>query len=430
MYASFFMLLSVAIFAVSCGKKITPTLSRSDALQTEFDPSFSEFGLAFRSFSEERLATRCIENREGHDHKIETDEHKIEQKGLETEWSITEIKSSSDLLNGLDLSMGAQLQATGVLSSFSGAAASSKVGFAKSIKLQKSSTYYLVKVRVIGQTTAIAQHNGLQIKSRYTRRQSETAEDHISRFLIDCGDMYLHSITEGGELFGIVELESETQQSMQKSEASLSLKGKLLAGGDASSANKISNIMDRAFQGQVSQIWVYQKGGRGENATPIDNLQSLKARASKFSLVVEENPVIINSTYRDYTELLRTGMGNIPTRQANNLIYQFNLNQSYLPRLANLYSQIAAISTELEATKEEAHSYSPKSANHWQVAMDLLEQQRSKLGIFMRSCYVDYGKCRLEILFEKDSELFIELPNYQFSPNKKKKNAFSKTLQL
>ena len=238
------------LLACSCAWSLWVVCSLNSALAgltTEFNDRFSELGLAMRSFQEEWLATRCVTNLPTKKQRTfsglnqeDLAEAFKEQKqagklllatqrnsfgnyektfnnpkkgysGYRVQYSLHQIENSNDLYSSMGLSIASRLKADGLFSGEGPVQGGAKIQFASSKIFKENSSYLLVKVKVQGPTIALSTEHGISLTPRVKQQPGETIGAFLTRFLSDCGDMYLHSYVLGGEFYGLIETTKTVQ---------------------------------------------------------------------------------------------------------------------------------------------------------------------------------------------------------------------------
>ena len=402
-------------------------------LTTEFNDRFSELGLAIRSFQEEWLASRCVTNlpqskKSGFSNLSQDDlaeafskepvgpllmqgtlpgEASINKKnnkddisnrqrgysGYRVQYSLHQIQNSDDLYSSMGLSVASRLKADGVFTGEGPVQGGAKIQFASGKVFNKNRSYMLVKVKVQGPTIALSTEHGISLAPNVRQQPGESVGEFLTRFLSDCGDMYLHSYVLGGEFYGLIETTKTIKGRRKKRSQEFAIDLSALAKGKGNASQQLEKTLVEKMVGEVKQIWMLQTGGNSADARPIQDLQELCARAVEFPVTVDRAPIPMEARYQDYTEILRTGLLDPYSPEANEVVIKFGTNQRMMKYLGQGMSRLTQYKRELGKAVDAdliEGSVDPKKIAE---AYAFHEYTEERMISFFRGCYLDYLKC-------------------------------------
>lgn len=170
---------------------------------------------------------------------------KEEVNGFQSSIEINQIENSSNLFKEMNLSSSASAKFA------VGAGASLKASFAFSREINSYSTFVLVKSVV---RTPVVVARDVSIKSAYDKYFGVAGG--ATKFREKCGDYYVSGYSAGGEFYGVIQIESNSNE--EKNNLETSLKGGYGSfSGEAELKSKISTVL----KNKNVNIRVYSGGG-------------------------------------------------------------------------------------------------------------------------------------------------------------------------
>lgn len=220
-----------------------------------------ELGWGWDSYREAPVPSLCIEF-------VEAVEY-----GQDIYVTADEVTNKHDLLERLDVSATASVQALG-------ASASAKVEFAQQVQLNSMFSSFVLEARVDNgvkfvspaPTTRRGRFETKQAQaSQYIRRAPfpqgsvrlteaarELADDDLEAFQFACGDSFVSAIYEGARLYAVITLEDTSRKEQQSWAASMAAGGWGVELGAGAKATEES-----AKQSKKMKVRIFQSGGSG-----------------------------------------------------------------------------------------------------------------------------------------------------------------------
>jgi hypothetical protein len=170
-------------------------------------------------------------------------------------------------------------------------AISGKASFSSSIKMNSYNVYILVEVKVKNQANTI---------SRISLHEDAVnlANSSNKRFRNICGTEFVVSITKGGQLFGVLEI--STNSKTQQQEIKASVKGNM---GAFSASADVNKSLKKIVKGKSVKVTLWSSGTRGQTPLPTD-VETMLNFASGFPKEAIQFPTSFLAITRPYSQVL------------------------------------------------------------------------------------------------------------------------------
>ena len=203
-----------------------------------------------------------------------------------TRYELMLVKNKESLMDKIVSSQSAQ----GSYSLFSG---SGKSKFVREIDWNQNSNYILVRaIRVSHQFTLAPRHTHLTPHAQNQLRDSRLG------FLESCGNSFISGVEMGGEIFGLIEIQSSTYAEKQQIENSLQAEGAFQVGG-ATGETQFSRALKKLSSRFRSKVNLHRIGGE-ETDIPT-SIPELLELSRKVEQQMDARPVAIHFTTRDFS---------------------------------------------------------------------------------------------------------------------------------
>lgn len=333
------------------------------------------------------------------------------------------------LKNNLSLSKQLKVSASASLTYAMTASGSAKATFMSSFKFNSYSVYVLVRVNVENQHTLLD-----LTKVKFNEEAIKTYTKNPQEFNKIYGSTFVYGIITGGDYYGILEIESKSEEEHREIKASLSGKATYgLFSGQASVSFEQS--LTKITSTYHMKAHVLRDGGQGglQNISPEQLIndalafpgQLLGGKGIPLSVLLlpyENLPhpgVIIEPCSREDSDCLNRLGENYEKlkKKQNDLIYALE-NKEYFPDIdeTTVTERIKSIQIEMKAIEENAAEYTrdPSKCNIPELKQELLDYvlpkqvQPSRLG---NKWYIELGGGYLGI-YERNGETNRNLPKF------------------
>jgi hypothetical protein len=220
------------------------------------------------------------------DECIEFDPRQVVTEEVRTStYHMIHIKNREELSDRIRTSGGAKAS----YGFFSGEA---KASFLKQIEWNSNSNYILV------QATRFTQRQyANQSRTRIKSAPLNLLRDQPLQFIQTCGDTFITSVELGGEIYGVIEIKSETFEEKQRISASLSASGNFF-GGSASAKGEYERNLRRLFDSYRAKVDFRHVGGiRVQTPQTPERLLELSVEIENIS---DPHPVVLSVNTREY----------------------------------------------------------------------------------------------------------------------------------
>ncbi len=255
-----------------------------------------------------------------------------------------------------------------------------KAQFIADTNLSETSVFLLATVQVRNPPKVLT-----NIRLKDSAR--ETLKANPARFRERCGDGYISSIVEGGDFFGLIEIQTSTLTEKYQLISSLNAK-QVLGMWSASGAFELA--VNSTVQNKRIRIRTLQNGGRGETANGCDTVQCLIDRAKQMPTYVAAHPVLLEAPVLSYRKL-ELPLDSMPPVDTQ--------NQEAVQR-----DLVAARLTardwrgRFQAALDKPEDYEPFDRVQVQDAINTLNENLNTLSLAASECFRDYTACRMPAL--------------------------------
>jgi hypothetical protein len=240
-----------------------------------------------------------------------------------TTYKLTQIKTKEELSDKISMSS----SASGSYGTFSGNAKSS---FVREIEWNYNSNYILVEA------SRITQRQIFNVDKAELKPESlNLLRDSKFKFLESCGSAFATSVDLGGEIFGLIEIKSDTYSEKQKIEMSLSASGSYTGGKASGSADYERTIRRLSSTYKVKIDYKHIGGAKVAVPQTVDAILDLSAKIETLS---DHHPVALAVHTRDYSTVgnyLLAGTDPEPVVRQNSIDWA----TEKLKQARNLYAQ-------------------------------------------------------------------------------------------
>lgn len=273
------------------------------------------------------------------------------KEGQDTYETITLIENSSDYFRELDVSVQAGMD----MGAYSGNATAK---YARQQKVTSSSTFLVLHLRVLGETTQLTTDElaELQLAAEVREVYDQDPEDFLERY----GDHFVSGFSTGGELVCTVEIITNSVSDKRTLGASLKAKGE----GFSGSAH-FKDVLETATHGRNVNLTVHKVGGHPLHQEEM-TAQEFLDMASAFPKEVAEQPRRLDAILTPYQEL--TSLNNVRTTRDR----------------AALVEKIQDLGVRYAQLNDTAHDLSYMRANPAQFLYPKLDL--AKVDAALKSC--------------------------------------------
>lgn len=176
--------------------------------------------------------------------------------------------------------------------------ASAKVNFMKEQKWNYNSVYLWIKTSRITNKIKIAKDNLL-----LTKNSRNLMQDSRFQFSEVCGDKIITEIEMGGELFGVLEVKTESFQEKQSLEIAVEGGGSF-SGGSVKGSSDYKRIIEKLKEKYRVNLSYMHIGGKTLEVPQTE--EALLKIASQIEELTDAHPVAVGSTTRDYSTISNT----------------------------------------------------------------------------------------------------------------------------
>lgn len=190
------------------------------------------------------------------------------------------VENTYDLASTLNVSNASAVKAA--VPNTPGASVSAKTKFAMgySYTLNRYSVYIVAKAEVRNETTQLS---NVRIKEDKKSILASPTPEAVDQYRLECGDSYMSGYTTGGEFFGVLEIQTETEE--QNADVKREIQASLAAEaiGEISTESSFSATLKKITKNKNVHIWTYQRGGQGaEQVGLVDTVDGMLARIKSF----------------------------------------------------------------------------------------------------------------------------------------------------
>jgi hypothetical protein len=303
------------------------------------------------------------------------------------------VESHRDLGNSMNVSQAAQVKAS-IPDTPATVSAKTKFMLGHSFTLNRYSVFLMAKVEVRNETTQL---KNARLKSERLAELANAASDRdaIDRFRLQCGDAYLASYTTGGEFFGVIEIETDSEEQKSELQSEIEANIGLPAAFDASVQSSFEAKLSRATRNRNVKIWTYQRGGSGaEQVGLVDTAEQMIQRVRAFPSFVTaasgSNAANHTATFKDYFTL------SAPlSAEYRDQLYNA---QDVMSELAGIQTQLIDRRGDIDYILAHANSFegvTPGRLQELRAIRDANDQLMRKIWRAARDCHRRFRDCRV-----------------------------------
>lgn len=298
------------------------------------------------------------------------------------------VSSKEELLDKITFSTSAK----GSYGMFS---AGAKTSFVKEIKWNHNSNYILVRAVRVTKKENISVDNILL--SKYARNQLLNSK---GQFLQSCGNSFAQTLNIGGEIYGLIEITSNSYSEKQSISMSLNASG-AYSGGSASGSAEYTRKIEQLSELYTAKVKIEHTGG--EQIKYKETVEGLLELSRRIEEISDSNPVVLTAETRDYSTLsnypIIVNDGELKIRQDN-----IDFAEGKLKTARNLSSQILYILQN----EKDFRRFDEKSLKN---KLAYLEEKILELKKFIVRSYNFLNESDVKTLI---LDLSVDLPKMKF----------------
>ncbi len=339
-------------------------------------------GVGYKDVLEDTAGV-CVKN----DGTIETD------NGQEVFYKMEMIENHQSLAKAFSLSSATQVKAV-VPDTPVQVSAKSKFAYGHTRSINSYSVTLLVSTKIKNETEHL---KGVEVIDSVKEKLAKDLENTdpnvaIDNFRIRCGDSFLSGYTTGGEFYGIIEVQTDSDEEKRDISSELSASIGLMGVGDASSETAISRTLSKISKNHKISAWSYQLGGMGDQSSPAITVDEMLKRLKSMttSVMNGENPRKITATFSDYFTL---GL-DMPTTQRNAM----RTAQRFIAKLALFQSKLLDSQSNIDYALSHPNSFVGVDSSVLAHLGDVSGEIDEKLGQIYElalACEGDLTKCSM-----------------------------------
>jgi hypothetical protein len=354
---------------------------KSDVLETQVRPFEGEQGMQPGVGSEtvfEDIRGSCVE----------FDGVEVGGQGQQAVFDLGLINNHKELSTELNISSASQIKAA---IPDSGVNASVKANFmlGHSYNLNRYSVFLLAKAQIRNETTQL-----LNVRIRQDIREALASNDSdaIDRFRIQCGDAFLSGFTTGGEFFGVIEIQAETEAQQLQVKRDLEVDIAADGFGEISTQQSFEAKIKSVTKNRNIRIWTYQRGGNGsEQVGLVDTVERMLERLRAFPGYVtsQTNAANYTATFKDYFTLDLP----LPSEYRNEL---FNA-QDIVSELGGIHSSLIDLKGDIQYIISHPNSFvgvNDTKISELKNELKGIQHQMKEIYRTARNCARNYRDCR------------------------------------
>ncbi|MDA2549553.1 PASTA domain-containing protein [Bacillus cereus] len=209
--------------------------------------------------------------------------------GMQVHSEITIVNSHEELMDKLGMSFEAQGRYSAFSSSF-------KAEFSESSSYNSTSTFLIARCIV---TNSFIRGRNLRVKPE---AEALLKSNRFNEFYTAFGDSFVRGLQTGGEYYCIIRITSIDIKTQSKLAATLKAEfSGLVAGGSFKS--EYSKVNMNSFTKSEYTAIMYQRGGKGEQITPVVEINEALNRYKYFPIFALQNPVGYETEIASYNTI-------------------------------------------------------------------------------------------------------------------------------
>jgi hypothetical protein len=366
---------ALLLIAAACGP------DDSKLLETQVRPYEGEQGMQPGVGSEtvfEDIRGNCVE----------FDGFDASSNGQQAIFNLGLITNHRELTTELNITSASQIKAA---VPDSGVNVSAKANFmlGHSYNLNRYSIFLLAKAQIRNEATQLI---NVRIKDDIREALLSNDPDAIDRFRIQCGDAYMAGFTTGGEFFGVIEIQADTEAQQLQVKRDLEIDLAADGVGEVATQQSFEAKIKNITKNRRVKIWTYQRGGNGaEEVGMVDTVERMTERLRAFPgfVTTQTNAANYTATFKDYLTL------DLPLPSAyRNEIFSA---QDIVSELGGIHSNLIDRKGDIEYIISHPNSFvGVNDAKLAQLKQELTDIDKKMSEIFRtaRNCARNYRECQ------------------------------------
>jgi hypothetical protein len=304
--------------------------------------------------------------------------------GQTVTWDMELLEHSESLRKSMSVSAAASM-AWGV------ASVDAKTSFSESQSMEKSHVYLLASIVVRNAPQLV---KGAKLKDDAAFMLTNAG---IDRFRQRCGDAYVGTITTGGAYFGVLDIQTSSEQEAQDVKASL--KGSY---GSFSAAGEFERAVSSSVSDKLVQVHTFQIGDQGTGADGCDSVDCITKRAETLpEHVSDANGVIIATENFAYSKLSLPSDAKTPIDVTNQMQVENDIVTEE-HRQRDLLADYTYPSTH-------PNEFKPFNSQAVTDAIGNINGNLNTLRDAAKVCFADYTKCAMPTMLKNPGTAIPEL---------------------
>jgi hypothetical protein len=309
--------------------------------------------------------------------------------GQEASFRMHLIENHSDLAASMNVSSASQIKAAIPDTNMS---VSNKTKFAlgNTYSINRYSVYALIEMQIRNETTPL---NNVKVKQEIRDAVEANPDEAWDRYRTQCGDEFLSAYTTGGEFYGIVEIQTDSEEAQVQAKAEIEAGVSATGIGEASQQRSFEASLRRAIANKNHKIYFYQRGGAGSDQIGVlQSIEELVARANSLPSSVsggsEGNARRISATFKDYLTLDI----NLPAVYRRDLLAA----QQTMKELAEIQSKLQDMQADIDYIRTYPNSFEDVDGERLVKLRNEsaeIQQLMSRIQNVARACQVSFAEC-------------------------------------
>jgi hypothetical protein len=318
--------------------------------------------------------------------------------GQETRFAMRLVENTRELAAALNVSSASQLKAT-IPETAINVSAKTKFLFGHDLAVNRYSVFLLVSATVKNETKNVADAD---LKPDIAKALAKDPKGYIDRFRTRCGDEFLAGYTTGGEFHGVIEITTDSEDHKTQVGAEISQGVGLASVGDASTEYKLDATLRRIAKEHQVRVWTYQRGGAGEDASPVTTIDQMLARVKALPAIVAKPDAgrALTATFQDYSTLSL----DLPAAYLKDFVRGKEAIARFGAAQAQLYDLKADVTYILSKPEAFEGVDEAKRAELTALSQDI-GKRLTRVASLASRCFLDLKACPAE-----DAALGVDVP--------------------
>ncbi len=269
--------------------------------------------------------------------------------------------------------------------------AKTKFMLGASYALNRYSIFILAKAQVRNETKQLT--NARLNDAIKTELGSATlTDDRVDQLRLRCGDSFMSGYTTGGEFFGVLELQTDSEEQKVEMKREVELALQATDQFEVNSQQSFEFKLTNAVKNKKLKIWTYQKGGSGSAQVGlVDSPEALMTRIKQFPDFVTNttNAAAYTATFKDYFTL------DVPLPAAYRAAVMSA--QDVMAELAGIQTQLIDRRGDIDYILSHTNSFvgvdTPKQ-NALRQAKTRTNDMMKKIYAAARACHSKFRDCK------------------------------------